>query len=219
MLFTRVITAIALAMVSLATAQTNTTGGDYYIDPDSVPISTRDSWCTSQTASCPLICLQVAPNITTTEVNDCNATALTYTCVCGNGLSPNASEYSNSLPYFICSDWGTQCVTACATNDTCASACRQDHPCGAIDPVRVNVSSSSSSEATTSSVGTTRGANVAATTSGSGGTTTGGSSTSAATATASAAVKSGDVAVLEMGEAYGLLVIAASLFGGFAFFL
>lgn len=52
------------------------------------------------------------------------------------------SEYSLTLPYHMCMEWGNQCVEACNDN-ACASSCREDNPCGAQDPRRVNVTSSS----------------------------------------------------------------------------
>jgi hypothetical protein len=60
--------------------------------------------------------------------------------VCSNGLSPNLSEYSQTLPYNICTEWGNQCVSNCNGAPQCESACRQDHPCGATNPTRQNTS-------------------------------------------------------------------------------
>jgi hypothetical protein len=86
--------------------------------------------------------------------------ALTYGCVCDNGLSPNLSEYSLTLPFYICQEWGNQCVLNCGQNNACSSDCRQNHPCGARDPTRVN-----SSTTTTSSIATPTSSGAAATTS------------------------------------------------------
>lgn len=53
------------------------------------------------------------------------------------------SEYSLTIPYFVCREWGTQCVANCPPNDSaCASECRQDHPCGALNPKRVATTAS-----------------------------------------------------------------------------
>jgi hypothetical protein len=60
----------------------------------------------------------------TTEQNDCDSDALTYTCVCDNGVAPNITEYSQTLPYFICQQWGNTCVENCNGDSTCQSACR-----------------------------------------------------------------------------------------------
>lgn len=71
--------------------------------------------------------------------------ALTYGCVCEDGKSPNLSEYSLTLPFFICQEWGNQCVTSCGNDAACASDCRENHPCGAQNPTRVNETTSSAS--------------------------------------------------------------------------
>jgi hypothetical protein len=51
-------------------------------------------------SECPLICLQTAGNSAGTDDNQCDATTLTYDCICSNGIAPNVSEYSQTLPYF-----------------------------------------------------------------------------------------------------------------------
>lgn len=60
----------------------------------------------------------------TTEANDCDSDNLTYNCVCDNGVSPNITMYSQTLPFYICQAWGTQCVKNCGLgSNTCASKC------------------------------------------------------------------------------------------------
>ncbi|KAI1378640.1 hypothetical protein F4677DRAFT_411518 [Hypoxylon crocopeplum] len=122
---------------------------DYVIDPSSVSLTDRNNWCQSEKSTCPLICQQTTPG--TTLVNDCDAKTLTYGCVCGNNMQPNVSEYSLTLPFFVCREWGNQCVTKCGQDNECASACREDHPCGAQSPTRVNITSSSAIPSSTSS--------------------------------------------------------------------
>ncbi|ORY54563.1 uncharacterized protein BCR38DRAFT_453499 [Pseudomassariella vexata] len=122
---------------------------DYVIVPSSVSLSLRTSWCQSEISTCPLICKQSSPG--TTLVNECDPATLTYGCLCGNNLQPNVSEYSLTLPYFVCQEWGQQCVKACGSDNTCSSSCIQDHPCGAQNPNKVN---STSTSATASSTGT-----------------------------------------------------------------
>ena len=60
----------------------------------------------------------------TTLENDCDADALTYNCLCENNVAPNITQYSQTLPYYICTQWGTQCVTNCRGDNTCADKCR-----------------------------------------------------------------------------------------------
>ena len=51
------------------------------------------------------------------------------------------SEYTLTLPYFTCTEWGNQCVKACGNNNQCANSCREDNPCGAQEPRRPNTTS------------------------------------------------------------------------------
>lgn len=45
------------------------------------------------------------------------------------------SEYTLTLPYHTCTEYGNQCVDACEDHDNeCARACREDNLCGAQDP-------------------------------------------------------------------------------------
>jgi len=180
----------------------------YSINASSVPIATRTQWCQAQLTECPLLCLQLPGSSSTTEANDCDPTDLTYDCICGNGLSPNASEYSQTLPYFICTEYGTQCVAACNGETACQSACLQDHPCGAQDPTRVNVTSTSSTMAATGTAGSAASGAVVYT-------GLGGVATAAATSTPSSK-KSGAQAALDIGRSYGLGIVAAGVFAGFA---
>ena len=52
------------------------------IVPSSVPITTRENWCTKQKASCPLLCLQI-PGSTGAEQNDCKAVCTEWSNVDG----------------------------------------------------------------------------------------------------------------------------------------
>lgn len=61
--------------------------------------------------------------------------ALSYGCICGNGKQPNMSEFTLTLPYHTCTEYGNQCVDDCPDHDNdCARACREDNLCGAQDP-------------------------------------------------------------------------------------
>lgn len=62
------------------------------------------------------------------------------------------SEYSLTIPYFVCREWGTQCVDGCDDTDTpCQSSCREDNPCGALDPERANTTGTATTAAPTAS--------------------------------------------------------------------
>ncbi|KAF2835477.1 hypothetical protein M501DRAFT_1008462 [Patellaria atrata CBS 101060] len=122
------------------------------LDPESVPKSQRSYWCQQQETQCPLICTQETESQSAgTLANDCDADTLVYDCVCDNGLSPNISEYSQTVPYFICTESNNQCVDDCNGNTACQTSCREDNPCGAQNPTRVNVTSTISLPSSTTS--------------------------------------------------------------------
>lgn len=130
---------------------------------------------------------------------------LTYGCLCGDNTQPNVSEYSLTLPYFVCTEWGNQCVTACGQDSTCASACRQDHPCGATDPSPPNTTSS----ATTASATASSSADATQVFSGPG--ESGSSSSSSSTAARSSS--------FEMARLYAMSGTLGVFFMGFAYML
>lgn len=139
--FRNVVAFVAAALVASVQA-------DYYINPDSVSLTDRKFWCQSELTTCPIICAQNTDGKPLT--NTCDPATLTYGCVCSNGLQPNVSEYSLTLPYYVCQEWGNQCVKGCGQgNNGCADACRSDHPCGAQNPSRVTSTSSSSTPTST----------------------------------------------------------------------
>ncbi|KAF9894314.1 hypothetical protein FE257_007817 [Aspergillus nanangensis] len=130
--------AVIASVVGLASTQT--------INLDDVPIATRDQWCQAQTSSCPLLCLQMKGTSSTPTENTCDPKTLSYFCTCDNGQSPNATEYSQTIPYFICTEQNNQCVSNCdAANQSCQSDCRTKNPCGAQNPQRYNATSTATS--------------------------------------------------------------------------
>ncbi|KAL2802609.1 hypothetical protein BJX63DRAFT_106164 [Aspergillus granulosus] len=119
------------------------------IDPADIDKATREQWCISQRSACPLLCLQIPGASETPTYNDCDADTLAYNCVCDNGQSPNASEYSQTIPYYLCTERNNQCVKACPQTDTnCQDQCRTANPCGAQNPTRTNATSTASISAT-----------------------------------------------------------------------
>lgn len=109
------------------------------------------------------------------------------------------SEYSLTLPYYVCQEWGNQCVAGCHNDNICASSCRQDHPCGALNPQRAN--SSTTTSATASSTASQ---------------TSGQVFTGVLGATTSSEPGKGAAPRMEVGRLYGLCVVLGSLFVGFA---
>ncbi len=111
------------------------------------------------------------------------------------------TEYSLTLPYHVCVSWGTQCVTACGSNNDCSSDCLQKHPCGAQSPTRVNVTTTTSTSASATATSTNEVFNGLAD-----GSSNGNSAKNAA-------------AGLRFGNSFGLAVVAGGLFAGFAMVL
>ncbi|TKA28141.1 hypothetical protein B0A50_04112 [Salinomyces thailandicus] len=227
------------AALLTASALLTSVSAQYTIDPASVSNSTRENWCEAELTQCPLICTQTTPNASPdTQANTCDPDLLTYACICSNGLSPNLTQYSQTLPFFTCQEWGNQCVSNCGGDNTCASDCRSNNPCGALDPVRVNTSTASSSmmsmTVSVSASGTgSAGGQAGATTGGDGGvvytglggdsaassTASGSSSGGAATSVFQGAAPGLRAAALGMGQTFGALGVMGLLFGGFAVLL
>jgi len=202
-----------LAFGVLALISTTFSQEQYHIDPNSVSLSLRQFWCDNQKTQCPLICLQFPGNSASTESNTCDATDLSYSCVCANGQAPNITEYSQTVPFYICQEWGNQCVSACGQDNSCSNDCRANHPCGAQNPVRVN---SSTIVSTSKPTGTGAAATGAQTT----GANAGYSGFGGAAATSTGSPKKGAATVAaSMGQSYGLAIVFSGLFAGFALML
>ncbi|KAL7949696.1 hypothetical protein V8C42DRAFT_219040 [Trichoderma barbatum] len=192
--FKSAVIAATMAFVSIAKA-------GYNIDPDSVPLLTRENWCNTEMSTCPIICQQTTSK--KTLVNDCDPETLQYGCLCGDNKQPNISEYTLTLPFFICQEFVVQCRAKCGIDNTCASNCAEDNPCGATDPKRYN-STSTATSTTAQATSTTAGPDTIYT-DGPGGGSTGGKGG-----------KSMAAPMVEVGRAYGLAVVLGSMFVGFA---
>ncbi|KAI9748230.1 MAG: hypothetical protein M1815_003435 [Lichina confinis] len=139
---------------------------------------------------------------------------LVYSCVCKNGQSPNASEYSQTIPYYICTEANTQCVDDCGNNAACQSACREDNPCGAQNPTPANKTASSTRSATATSSdepSSTDGDEVFDGFAGAAGSPSGSSS-------GNTNINAGSVAI-DLGRSFGLGAVALGIFAGFAIVL
>ena len=123
-----------------------------------------------------------------------------------DNTKPNMSEFSLTIPYFTCREWGNQCVEACGTDSPCASSCREDNPCGAQDPQRFN-------ESETSASGTTKPTGSAS--------VTGDDQTIFTDTPGSEDSEGGDdsaASLLSLGRSYGLGAIFGGMFLTFALF-
>jgi len=131
---------------------------------------------------------------------------LTYGCICSDHTQPNLSEYSMTIPFHLCQQWGNNCVKDCgAWDNECSNKCREENLCGAQDPKKPNTSTTATSEptATPSSDPDQVFNGISGATDGA---TNNGNSGSGA-------------AALHFGQAYGLVVVLTSLFAGFAIML
>ncbi|KAM5446187.1 hypothetical protein MaudCBS49596_006740 [Microsporum audouinii] len=190
----------AAAIARVASAQA--------VDPDSVDEATREQWCLAQQTSCPLICLQLPGTTETPAANDCDPSNLTFDCTCSNGKMPNATEYSQTIPYFICTESNNICVKNCNGNHACQSACREDHPCGAQNPGRPN----------TTATPTTTASQTSSTSASSGAVYTGFGDGSTSSDTPKKGM-AGHQALLNAGQLYGMAVVATGFLAGFAVLL
>ncbi|PGH15477.1 hypothetical protein AJ79_02454 [Helicocarpus griseus UAMH5409] len=172
------------------------------IDPDTVPEATRQAWCRDQKSSCPLLCMQTKGSKGKPDPNDCDPETLAFSCVCSNGQSPNASEFSQTIPYYICTEANNQCVKNCNGDSTCQSACREDNPCGAQNPHRVTTSPS----ATKTADATKTGNGVVYT----------GLSEDSGTAPGQGAASH---LALQVGQVYGVGIVIAGFLAGFSLLL
>jgi len=161
-------------------------------------------WCKAQVAQCPALCADADKD---TNTNECFPENLYYACVCSDGTRPNLTEYSETIPYYICTNEQGDCITGCgAGNNDCAAQCRKTYVCGATHPKTSNktTSASASGTATPSATGT-------GSSSGNGFATEGGTSSSSNSNSGAGAM------LLQVGSAYGMGVVAAGIAMGVAF--
>jgi hypothetical protein len=205
------------SVLAVAAAFTAVANADYYIDPESVRLSIRENWCLNQKSTCPIICQQTEPR--TTLVNECDPEQLTYGCLCGNNKRPNMTEYTLTLPYFVCQEWGNQCVTDCGGNNACESSCREDNPCGASDPAQQTgtTTGTSTSKPTASSTSDEDDENTIFTNSpGQDSDDDDDSEDDSSNSKPKSVNEPGAAAALAVGKAYGLAIVMGGLFTGFA---
>ncbi|EDN06190.1 hypothetical protein I7I51_06571 [Histoplasma capsulatum] len=190
---------ILLALSSIAGFATSQS-----IDPSNISEAIRQTWCNNQMSSCPLICLQLPGTSENPDSNECDADTLQYSCVCSNGITPNTSEYTLTMPYYLCTEFNNQCVRHCGDDSSCVTACRADHPCGAQNPKRVNTTSTAPTASQTGTPSGTNTGGVVYTGLGEGATSAPGKGTA------------GHAVALHIGQVYGAGVLVAAFLLGFS---
>ncbi|KAK9776882.1 putative Extracellular membrane protein CFEM domain-containing protein [Seiridium cardinale] len=151
-MFTRKVVAVALSALTVVSASNST----FSIDPNSVTLSQRAAWCTSEINVCGQLCDYSA--------NNCDPATLDYTCTCTSGTSPDMNEYQDSLPYYICTQAFDNCISANVGSQTGQANCTTTikDQCG----TKLASDSSSSTTSAASSTGTATGTATAASSSG-----------------------------------------------------
>ncbi|KAI7345790.1 hypothetical protein KC354_g14550 [Hortaea werneckii] len=209
----------ALNQTGTQTGQTGDDGeGQYTIEPNSVPLATRQNWCRAQFNTCNSVCGgQAFPN-------NCDATTLVYTCVCTNGNMPNISAYDQSLAAYECRAWRDGCNERYPGDAEAQQNCL-DTPCGSREVDDASSSSSSSMAsmtATSSSSDSTSSASSTAAAGGSSGSDSDSNSDSdssaSGTASSSAAAASqsdSGAAAMRFAQTYGTGVFATGLLAFF----
>ncbi|KAJ6259827.1 hypothetical protein Dda_5469 [Drechslerella dactyloides] len=132
--FSASVAAVALtSLLSVVSAQSY-----YNVNPDDIDQGTKNTWCSNQVAACPNLCNDqgsVDPS-----KNECDTDTLQFSCICSDNTVPNATQYSQTIPYFLCTYQVQNCVDNCGSSyPQCAQQCVLGKTCGASDPKRSNV--------------------------------------------------------------------------------
>jgi len=128
---------------------------------------------------------------------------LYYVCVCSDGSRPNLTQYSETIPYYLCTLDQADCIKGCADDNSCSDQCRKTYVCGATSPKKIN----STATGTRTSASSTPGASGTGVSDGDGFATTG---------TADADNAAGNL-LLKLGSSYGVGLVAAGIAFGAAF--
>ncbi|KAG5979570.1 hypothetical protein E4U55_005015 [Claviceps digitariae] len=132
--------AVASAHAQASTPSYNFTSElDITIDPNSVTQTNRAIWCQGQTNTCGLLCNNNA------ETNTCSETDLKWNCTCASNSSmPGIQYYKQTMPFYICMELFSQCITANAGNQRGQDVCTKsiNALCATNDPPKAPVSDS-----------------------------------------------------------------------------
>jgi len=188
----------ASAFTGLAAAQQT---GNYTVDPNSVDATTRADWCRAEFNTCNVLC-----GGNGFKSNSCDQNALTYSCVCNNGLTPNMAEYASTLPTYECQAYKGQCYSNGAGSQSAQKLCDQ-----------ITCATQSASNLVTSSTSASSSSSASSSGSGAAASTTSAMASGSQTAASSAAstTNTGAANALSIGNG----ALAGSLFGVLAYAL
>eukprot|EP00835_Amoeboradix_gromovi_P005656 NODE_554_length_6758_cov_0.359964.p4 type:complete len:159 gc:universal NODE_554_length_6758_cov_0.359964:2807-3283(+) len=100
-----------------------------------IPSALKSSWCARQVTNCKVVCYttdQPEP-----VQNTCDSDTLNYKCVCGDSVEPKLDMFSDTIPYFECTEVLSRCQQNCGgkTNEqTCKSNCMNIYQCATTAP-------------------------------------------------------------------------------------
>ncbi|KAI1382346.1 hypothetical protein F4677DRAFT_23796 [Hypoxylon crocopeplum] len=158
-MLTTLVAFVAFSSLTLVSAQANS-NSTFKIDPATVDISDRVSWCQGEQDSCNTICGNAINN-------DCSIDTLDFTCVCPGGNAPDMNVYMNAMPWFVCERLQSDCITQTENNAAGQRNCTSTYGdnCGTesvADHAGEGASSTTSSSSSASPSGTATGASTSA---------------------------------------------------------
>ncbi|KAF9109852.1 hypothetical protein BGX27_007118 [Mortierella sp. AM989] len=116
----------------------------------SVDNSTKLTWCQNQVGFCTNVCQELTKGAETVD-NRCDILILQYSCLCQGGVVPNITEYTYTIPYFMCVADVQQCIKSCKLSDNgCYTTCNQ-RICAAEFPKKYNQTLATTTAATPTS--------------------------------------------------------------------
>ncbi|RDW94508.1 hypothetical protein BP5796_00271 [Coleophoma crateriformis] len=149
--------AVAVALLASFVVAQNST-----IDPSTVSLSTRSSWCAGEISTCGTLCSGASSS------NTCDPDTLNYTCTCtANSSTPGLQYYKQSMPTFICEQIYSNCISAGQNDQAAQKLCvtAEANNCGHLDPTTFVAAASSSSSSSATATATSSGSATAASTS------------------------------------------------------
>ncbi|PNY24341.1 Uncharacterized protein TCAP_05720, partial [Tolypocladium capitatum] len=145
--------ALVVFAAAVSAQQNYTSDLDMKIDPNSVPVQTRATWCQAQTNTCGLLCGL------NTNKNSCSLDDLSYQCTCtSNNSMPGLQYYTQTMPSFICETLFSQCNTQQVGNADGQKACTDQIQklCGHSNPPKAPVSGGDDGDGSSTASGTVK---------------------------------------------------------------
>ncbi|KAF9958313.1 hypothetical protein BGZ70_009231 [Mortierella alpina] len=124
------------------------------LDVMKIDNSTKLTWCQNQVGFCTNVCQELT-NGAETHDNRCDIQTLDFICECKGGAAPNITEYTYTIPYFLCTAETQECIHNCGQSDnSCYTNCEKKRNCTAEFPKKYNQSIATSLPQPTAPAGT-----------------------------------------------------------------